>query len=299
MYDQLLVKKRRRRKVAAFVALFSSMGITALVIISFLGRSVGTFTVSLNNSTVKLALCEKVDSNDYSSYLRVNNTAKYIENEFDTIGEKFTSSSLERDFPIQYLDNEETPYNCAEFNQTYIDEADNKLKNGKCLEFFKYTFYVKNVGTKTAAYDLTINIDNRTKANDNSDRGLDDTLRVMVFENDPSTDEHKYEVYAKQTAKMNFDIKGAETDREFVSYLPKRDEDRKETPEHPLATNFIDNKTVAKYSTIGFTAQEIKRYTIVIWLDGNDLQSKEDQEFPEGATLKLGVDIAAHENNKS
>ena len=52
MYDNVLVRKRRRRKVAAFVALFSSIGITSLVIISFLGRSVGTFTVSLNNSTV-------------------------------------------------------------------------------------------------------------------------------------------------------------------------------------------------------------------------------------------------------
>ena len=140
MYDNVLVRKRRRRKVAAFVALFSSIGITSLVIISFLGRSVGTFTVSLNNSTVRLALCEKVDSTDYSSYLRVNNTAKYIENGFDTTGEKFVSKNLKKDFPIATLDNEETPYNCAEFDQTYIDEADGKLKSGKCLEFFKYTF---------------------------------------------------------------------------------------------------------------------------------------------------------------
>ena len=300
MYDNLLVRKRRRRRIAAFVALFSSIGITSLVIISFLGRSVGTFTVSLNNSSVRLALCEKVDSTDYASYLRVSNTARYIENAFDTVGEKFTSKTLKRDFTVETLDNEETPSNCAEFDQTYIDEADGKLKKGKCLEFFKYTFYVKNVGTKTAAYDLSINIGNRTKASDDSGRGLDDTLRVMVFENDPNTDKHDYLIYAKKTVENNFLIDGVtKTDREFISYLPRSDEERVESAEHPLAETFVDSKTVAEYKVTGFTAQSIKRYTIVIWLDGNDPQSKPELEYPEGASLKLGVDIAAHENNKS
>lgn len=297
MYDLLFVKKRRRRRIAALIALFSSIGVTGLVIISFLGRSVGTFTVSLNNSAVKLALCEKKDSTDYSSYLRVNNTAKYIENEFDTVNKKFTSKYLAKDFLVETLDNEGTAYNCAEFDQTYIDESDGKLKVGKCLEFFKYTFYVKNVGTKTAAYDLTINIDNRTRADDDSGRGLDDTLRVMVFENDPNTDNHDYLVYAKKTVENNFDIEGKKTDKEFISYLPDMDEKRQESAEHPLAETFLNSSTVAEYKTVGFASQQMMRYTIVIWLDGNDPQSDPEYEYPEGATLKLGVDIAAHEND--
>ena len=88
-------------------------------------------------------------------------------------------------------------------------------------------------------------------------------------------------------------------DREFVSYLPKSDEDRIESVEHPLAQTFADSKTVAEYKVSGFATQQIKRYTIVIWLDGNDPQSNPELEYPEGATLKLGVDIAAHENTKS
>ena len=40
----------------------------------------------------------------------------------------------------------------------------------------------------------------------------------------------------------------------------------------------------------------MRRYTVVIWLEGEDPQSKPDTEYPEGATLKLGVDITAHEN---
>ena len=83
MYDLLFVRKRRRRRIAALVALFSSIGVTSLVIISFLGRSVGTFTVSLNNSEVNLALVEKENSTNYSTFLRVNDSSKYIEHSYE------------------------------------------------------------------------------------------------------------------------------------------------------------------------------------------------------------------------
>lgn len=285
MYDQLFVRKRRRRRIAALIALFSSIGITGLVIISFLGRSVGTFTVSLNNSDVKLALCEKVDSTNYSSYLRVNNTAKYVETDF---------MGIQKDHSLESLDNENTPYNCGEFDQTYVDESDGKVKVGKCLEFFKYTFYVKNVGSKNAAYNLKINIDDRTRSNDDTERGLDDTLRVMVFENNPNEDTHNYLVYAKKAYENNINLENKEVAQEFISN-PDWDK-RKETEEYRLAEVFKDNKTVAEYTVSNFDSQEMKRYTVVIWLDGNDPQSKPDTEYPEGATLKLGVDIAAHEN---
>ena len=41
------------------------------------------------------------------------------------------------------------------------------------------------------------------------------------------------------------------------------------------------------------------RYTIVFWLEGADPQSDPNESYPEGATLKLGVDISAHENANS
>ncbi len=83
MYDKLFVRKRRRRRIAALVTIISSFGIASLVIISFLGRSVGTFTVSLNNSEVNLALVEKENSTAYSTYLRINESAKFIEHSYD------------------------------------------------------------------------------------------------------------------------------------------------------------------------------------------------------------------------
>lgn len=286
MYDKLFVRKRRRRRIATLVTLFTSMGIASLVIISFLGRSVGTFTVSLNNSEVNLALVEKENSKDYSTYLRINESAKFIEHSYDFFKYK-----------LDVLDDEETPYTYGEFEHTYLDKTTGQIKTGTCLEFLKYTFYVKNVGSKTASYDLKINIDDRTRSDDNTGRSLDDTLRVMVFENEPDSGEHNYLVYAKKAAENNIDKDGNKTDREFISEYPK--DTNRETEKYPLAENFLDGNTIAQYNVSDFIKNEMRRYTIVIWLEGADPQSKPDVEYPEGATLKLGVDISAHENANS
>ena len=284
MYDLLLVKKRRRRKVAAFVALFSSLGITSLVIISFLGRSVGTFTVSLKNSEVNLALVETKDSNKYSTYLRINDSTPYIEHSFDFFRDE-----------LDLLDNEETSYEKIGKNEyTYLDGKTNKIVKGTAIEFFKYTFYVKNVGAKTASYDIKITIDDRTRADDDSGRGLDDTLRVMVFENEADSDEHNYRVFAKSAKVNNYDINGKEVDQELiVSYKGNN----QASEEYPLAENFkTGSNTIIEYKNTNFVRNDMMRYTIVIWLEGGDPQSQPDDEPPQGATLRLGVDIAAHEN---
>ena len=281
MYDLLFVKRRRRRKIAALVAFISSLGVTSLVIISFLGRSVGTFTVALNNSEVKLALIEKEHSTNYSTYLRVNSNSNYIESTFEDMRYK-----------LDKLDDETTPSNIGEKDQTYV--KDGKTITGKCLEYFKYTFYVKNIGSKTASYNLKVNIDDRTRADDNTGRSLDDTLRVMVFENKPDSGKHDYLVYAKKAAANNLDINGKPTEREIIS---RRDlSSNQETEECRLAETFADGGTIAEYTTNGFIKNDIMRYTIVVWLEGTDPQSDYDKKLPEGATLKLGVDITAHEN---
>ena len=282
MYDLLFVKRRRRRKIAALVALFSSFGVSSLVIISFLGRSVGTFTVALNNSEVKLALLEKEHSTNYSTYLRVTSNSNYVESTFEDLRYK-----------LNKLDDETTPSDDGEKDQTYVD-TNGKTVKGKCLEYFKYTFYVKNIGSKTAAYSLKINIDDRTRADDNTGRSLDDTLRVMVFENKPDSDKHDYRVFAKKAAANNIDINGVATERELIS---RRDlTSNQETEECRLAEMFADGGTIAEYTTYGFIKNDMTRYTIVVWLEGTDPQSDYDKKLPKGATLKLGVDITAHEN---
>jgi hypothetical protein len=283
MYDQQYVKKRKRRKIAALVAVFSSIGLTFFIVTSFLGRTLGTFTVSLNNSEVSLALCETKDSTTNSTFLRVNANAKYIEYSYEFFKDR-----------LDVLDDEETPYDVGEYEYNFRDK-NGQLQTGKGLDFFKYTFYVKNIGSKTAAYDLKINIDDRTRAKDDSGRSLDDTLRVLVFENDADSNEHNYRIFAKKAAENNYDINGKSTDREFIATFDERT--NHETENYRLVDKNFDGLTVAEYNVNNFIKNDMKRYTIVFWLEGADPQSKPEEEYPEGATLKLGVDISAYENS--
>ena len=276
MYDREFVKKRRRRKLAALVSLISAIGITSLVIVAFLGRFTGTFTVSLANSSVKLSLSKKETFENPTSYLRIEKLDLF---------EEYTYESL----PAQdILDNEETPYDYGSYKND---------KGEAVIRYLKYTFYVGNMGGKTAQYDLKINLLDRNKSTDGSERTLDDTLRVMVYENDvvESTGQayHTKEVFAKEAAEYNIDKDDNRTRREFVSRYPYVN---KEDDEHPLATSFKSGSEIYTYTRGGFLQGQKRRYTLVVWLEGEDPQSEFVKDAPVGASLKLGVEITAYEN---
>ena len=275
MYDKLFVKKLRRRKIAALVSLISGIGVTSLVIVSMLGRFTGTFTVSLANSSVTLSLSEKESFENPTSYLRIEKLDLF---------EEYTYESL----PLSILDDEETPYNYGTYQNKQGDTV---------MRYMKYTFYVGNTGGKTAAYDLKINLLDRNKSTDGSERTLDDTLRVMVYENDVSDDYttvwHGVEVYAKEAAEYNLDKDGNRTRREFVSKYPY---ENKEDEEHKLAQSFVSGSEVVTYTRGGFLQGQKRRYTIVSWLEGEDPQSEFVKDAPVGASIKLGVEITAYEN---
>ena len=157
MYRLEYVRKRKRRIIVAIVGGISTVVVSTFAIVSFLGRFVGTFTVSLEARDVELTLLEKEDSTHYSSFLRVNNVAPFQE------------------FTYSYFDN----YG----GDSVIDSENSDIKTGANLDdngnmtsfnFFKYTFYVKNIGSSAAKYDWTVNILEDVKSYDG--RSLLDTL---------------------------------------------------------------------------------------------------------------------------
>ena len=282
MYDLYYVKKRRRRRIAALLSVICAIGVGSLVTISFLGRTVGTFTVSVQNSTVNLALCDKQDFNNPTSYLRIDELpSTYLEYSYDW-------------FPsFDSVDNETNDY----FFGSYREEG--KVVG---MYYLKYTFYIKNIGSKLAQYTMSINLDDCTQSNDSTGRKLDDTLRVMVFENDPlEGDTHDYTVYAKDIEGTNnnkyktWDKDGAKSSREFISSYPNAKEDGfHEDDAHPLAESFEKGKAIIKKTVENFRVNDIRRYTLVYWLEGSDPQANvEGQDAPQGAKIKLSVDFAA------
>ena len=278
MYDLSYVKKRRRKKIAALVSLFTAVGITSLVIISFLGRTVGTFSVKLTNSDVKLSLSEKISFKDATSYLHFDSVPTLRETSFVNLPSH------------DYLDNEDTP---VMNDETVIKNEKGEIES---IYFIKYTFYIRNVGNSIARYNLSINITDSQKSNDGTNRYVDDTLRIMVYENDPAVaGSHDFKVFAKESDQYNYDKDNNRTMREFVSIIPS---DHKEDPDNGyiLADSFISSSVAARYEVGNFAKNDVKRYTLVVWLEGEDPDTDNSDEPPEGATLKLGVDIAAYEN---
>ena len=280
MYDLSYVKKRRRKKIASLVSLFTAVGITSLIIISFLGRTVGTFSVKLKNSDVSLTLSKNLSFDEKTSYLYVDDVGRLRET---------TYSNLPDD---DFLDNEENP-----------------TKNPKAMlgdgsySFIKYTFYISNTGDTIARYNLSINITDSQESQDGNHRLLDDTLRIMVYENDPydvgAENPHKKRVFANDTDYWNYFIDESgekrKTKQEFISLVP---EDRIEDVDkgYILAETFVSSSVAARYEVGNFQKDNVMRYTIVVWLEGEDPESKNSEQPPLDASLKLGVSIAAYEN---
>ena len=283
MYELDYVKKRIRRRIAGLVAGIGSTGVAALSIIAFLGRYTGTFTVSVNNGEIALSLSTESTFKDPQSLLKVNEAYPY---------EEFTYSAFPEDAEI---DDETWPnYSPAR------KKADGTIES---VNYFKYTFYVKNVGNSVASFNMAFNVTENVLSEDG--RSLLDTLRVMVYKNPLESEKHEYEIYAKRAAYVHeyYDENGdlRDTYQEFVNFYPLGKGIPKVT-EHPLATNFVSDSVIANMRVSGFAIRAIERYTVVLWLEGEDPQSyqlsdeMEKLQAPVGASIKLGVEINAYEN---
>lgn len=284
MYELDYVKKRIRRRIVALVGGIGTTGVTALGIIAFLGRYTGTFTVSVNNGEISLSLSTAKAFEDPQSLLRVDEAYPY---------EEFTYAAFPEDAT---LDNEET--------EMYATGQLDDEGNMESVNYFKYTYYVKNVGTTVANYVMSINVTENVLSEDG--RSLLDTLRVMVYSNDAETEDHEKEIFARKAAYLHqyYDDDGVlhDTYQEFVNYYPYGKPIPYES-EHALTTSFVSDDTVAKFQMRGFGIQAIQRYSVVLWLEGEDPQSYQVQDdtktkytAPIGASIKLGVEINAYEN---
>ena len=272
--DLNYVKKRKRRKIVAIITGIASAVVGVFVLVSFLGRFVGTFTVSLDTGNVKLSLSEKSTFDSPTSYIKIDSLYP-----FDLCS--FTSLPLDEE-----IDNEET---------TYMDGVTRDAKGNSSMKYFKYTFFVRNNGNIAADYDLKINITKNVPSDDN--RYLDTLLRVMVYVNKADSNEHTKFIYAKKSETKNPTYgyeEGEVTYKEYISY-DNPEKAASQNDEFPgFADMFESDKVIATLPERNFREGDSTRYTIVTWLEGEDQQAKGNP--PEGGNLKLGVTINAYEN---
>lgn len=289
MVQMEYVKKRKRRKAVAIASSVGAVGVTSFVIIAFLGKRVGTFTVALNSDQVELALSRQLNSEEKSSFLYVNSLPSF---------EQFTYNSLPED---SVLDSEETNYT--------MEQAAHYAEDGKTLvslSFFKYTFYVSNEGTRPAGYTMDINITEDQKSTDGTNRSLTDTLRVIMYENkvtDDSALTHDKTVFAKAPDIARRDANGNFVNKEYTSTPVGIETKLNPLPDPVFAEPFktdplSGNLTGIASLTTGFIgAGDYIRYTMVCYLEGQDL-SDQSKHAPEGASIKLGIQVNAYESKE-
>ena len=267
MYEQEYVRKRKRKRIAAIVGGISSVVVISFAIIAFLGRFVGTFTVSLESKDVTLTLYENSKSQERSSFLRVDVVAPFHEITYSDFGTIYGGN--------EELDSEDNTYEYG------AEMVDGKVDS---FNFFKYTFYLENYGTKDLRFDWRLNILDDVKSINNV--SLLDTLRVIVFVDGAD------DVYGKPLAEPHYDNPKGEADyRPPVSVSKEQQSDT--FPFMGYAKTFYSSDVVAAFIGQDIAGGQAIRYTIVAYLEG--FLSNPSDFAPRGAQLKLGVDINAYE----
>lgn len=261
MYDQLLVKRNKKKKIARLVSGICSIGVIAMCIVAFLGRSVGTFTINLKNDGVSLTMSTHSSFETSTTNLHVTNLDKISGAHSYVYFEKSKNCSFKD------INNENTPYDMGK---------EDHVNSG--IRFFKYTFFIKNNGTINASYDMKINLTDNAKPS-NAAYALDEYLRVMVFE-----EGEEPTVYAKRSLTAydtNHDIY-----QENICGAPG-------TENYRGLAEFFPTETVLAERSNFLEVGEKRMYTLLFWLEGEDPECK---YYPDTASLKMGVTINGYPN---
>ncbi len=115
-------------------------------------------------------------------------------------------------------------------------------------DYIAYTFYLTNSGRETVSYEHSLSVSNATK-------GLDDAIRVRLYVNGIPT------TYAKKSA----------------NDIPEEN-----------TTPFNSAIEIMKGRVDGFKTGDKTRYTVVIWIEGND---PECLDFVIGGEVKIDMEI--------
>ncbi len=126
------------------------------------------------------------------------------------------------------------------------------------FKYMAYTFYVKNNGIETVDLTYSVRITEVTK-------NLDQAIRFMIIVDDEET------VYQQPD----------EAD-EFGNFY--------EYPEiYPDSKPFINDYTIARKTISRFVPEETKKFSIILWLEGNDPDTTDDVA---GGAIKMQMSFS-------
>ena len=154
-----------------------------------------------------------------------------------------------------------------------VDDIDGE-HNGP--NYVAYTFYLKHIGYETIDYSYTLSIEHATK-------GIEEAVWVMLYHNG------KQQIFAKES-------KGGGQESQNSGFeFPFYDEARK--PKQYTydeasglytlnAEEFASSKVIAMAEREAFEPQDIDKFTVVIWLEGEDPECIDNIL---GGSIELGM----------
>lgn len=150
--------------------------------------------------------------------------------------------------------------------------------------FYSFSFWLVNNSPRAVDVDMRFNIDSMTVgAYNNSDKRIDEAVRIMVIEGEPLLSEESYMIYKKAE-------KSAEAEGELTDTLIEHDGyDNRKCVSFESDICVFDRSGELGYLNLG--EKETIRFTIVIWLEGWDAECVDPIK---GDSLKMSIDFTGH-----
>ncbi len=210
------------------------------------GHEAEYFVINAGNEDgVRLSLTLNRDLSEQTSRLLVPAGGNYGDVTYDT-SEVFGYD------PSAYADN--LPDDIARH-----DGVHSVYKNETDLAFYSFSFYLVNNSDRAVNVDYSLTIEEMVKRSGASCH-VDEALRVMFIEDEPLLSENTYTIYQKRN-KPAEEMTPAE--REFFSQINYTNVFDFESE------NCVFSRT-GYMGLVNFPSGGVKRFTVVLWLEGND-----------------------------
>jgi hypothetical protein len=271
MVNQKSIKKRRKKRRIIIVTSISAILITALVIIAFLSNYVGNFTISLINYETRLALSTSSDMENSTTHIAMDgfdNAVPYTKGDVD-------EANLDTDVGGE---------------KSLIFDITDDQQAGL---YFAYTFFVTNVGDGPCYYYYGVKINDETSGDNNE--LISDAMRIRMYENIFEEDEttetmtHEYLDYTRYNSETSDDTS---LNADTRSYLSECEEDFASGDLKYF--NDTDIIILSDNNSTKLWPNEIVRYTLVIWIDGNDPDCQGDF-FDNNSGIRISTYIGSEE----
>ena len=274
-YTEKYARKRRRKIFASFMLLVSTIALVTFIMIAFIGNEVGRYTIQLKSNNTQLTMDYSRDFTRPTTLLR--------------------AESLEKVYPIMsdsLPDDDEIDNQAGSHNGEYRDPYGEFVHS----LYFAYTFFVKNTGETPADYQVWIRLKTSTSANP-EEVPIEEYVRVRVYENRDYGEEaaltHENQTFAKRTNQLIYDEYDQPIYRECIARTS--DDYKTCSADKPInavrAEEFLNIQEITRYEIEAFPPEAVMRYTIVIWLEGDDPDCQ--GQIPQDASLEFSMDISS------